>query len=61
MARRKDKPRGLPWLAVTITLVLLALAIVDEIRSGSIDEALIGALVALAAFWMGHGIDRWGG
>lgn len=61
MARRRDRRRPLPWLAVLITLVLLALAIVDEIRSGSIDQALIGALVALVAFWMGHGIDRWGG
>lgn len=60
MAKARDKRRPLPWLAVLITLVLLALAITDEVRSGSIDEALIGALVALVAFWMGHGIDRWG-
>lgn len=58
MAKRRRKRKPLPWLAVLITLVLLALAIMDEIRSGSIDEALIGALVALVAFWMGHGIDR---
>ena len=59
MARGRRKPsRSLPWLAVLITLVMLVLAIMDEIRSGSVDEALIGALVALVAFWMGHGIDR---
>lgn len=57
MTKAKDK-RKLPWLAILITLVLLSLAIVDQFRTGSIDSALIGALVALVAFWMGHGIDR---
>lgn len=61
MAKARKPPSSRPWLAILITLVLLILAIVDEIRSGSIDGGLIGALVALVAFWMGYGIDRYGG
>lgn len=50
------KPR--PWLAVLITVVLLALAVQSQLKSGSIEPGLLGALVVLALFWAGQTIDR---
>lgn len=50
------KPR--PWLAILITVVLLALAVQDQLKSGSVDTGLLGFLVVLALFWAGQSIDR---
>ena len=50
------KPR--PWLAVLITVVLLALAVQDQLKSGSIDTGLLGAIVVLALFWAGQAVDN---
>lgn len=50
------KPR--PWLAVLITVVLLALAVQAQLKTGHIDTELIGGLVVLAFFWAGQTIDR---
>jgi hypothetical protein len=49
------RPR--PWLAVLITVVLLALAVQSQLKTGSIDPELLGALVVLALFWAGQAID----
>jgi hypothetical protein len=53
---RKPSPR--PWLAITITAVLLGLAVQDQLKSGSIDTGLLGALVILALFWAGQAVDN---
>ena len=45
-------------MAVGITIVLCALAIHDQLSSGSVDSTLLGALVVLAFFWAGQGVDR---
>jgi hypothetical protein len=50
------KPR--PWLAILITVVLLALAVQSQLKTGAIDPGLLGALVLLALFWAGQSIDR---
>ncbi len=42
------KPK--PWLAILITVVLLALAVQSQLKSGSIDPGLLGALLVLAFF-----------
>ncbi|HEX5592012.1 MAG TPA: hypothetical protein VFX35_01550 [Solirubrobacterales bacterium] len=47
-----------PWLAILITVVLLALAVQAQLKSGHIDAPLIGGLVVLAFFWAGQTIDR---
>lgn len=47
-----------PWLAVLITVVLLALAVQDQLKSGSIDTGLLGAIVVLALFWAGQAVDN---
>lgn len=39
-------------------MVLLALAVQSQLKSGSIDPGLLGALVVLALFWAGQTIDR---
>jgi len=54
---RKASPR--PWLAILITAVLLALAVQDQLKSGSIDTGLLGALVILALFWAGQAVDNY--
>lgn len=51
------KPR--PWLAVLITVVLLALAVQSQLKTGSIDPGLLGALVILALFWAGQAVDNY--
>ena len=53
---RKPPPR--PWLAVLITVVLVALAVQDQLSSGSIDTGLLGAIVILALFWAGQAVDN---
>lgn len=50
------KPK--PWLAILITVVLLALAVQSQLKSGAIDPGLLSALVVLALFWAGQTIDR---
>lgn len=50
------KPK--PWLAILITVVLLALAVQSQLKSGEIDPGLLGALVVLALFWAGQTVDR---
>lgn len=52
------KPSPRPWLAIVITAVLLALAVQDQLQSGSIDTGLLGALVVLALFWAGQAVDN---
>lgn len=47
-----------PWLAILITVVLLALAVQAQLKTGHIDTELIGGLVVLAFFWAGQTIDR---
>jgi hypothetical protein len=54
----EPKPSPRPWLAITITAVLLGLAIQDQLKSGSIDTGLLGALVILALFWAGQAVDN---
>lgn len=51
------KPR--PWLAILITVVLLALAVQSQLKTGSIDPGLLGALVILALFWAGQAVDNY--
>lgn len=46
-------------LAKLITMVLLALAVQSQLKSGSIDPGLLGALVILALFWAGQAIDNY--
>jgi hypothetical protein len=46
-----------PWLAMLITIVLLALAVQSQLKTGKIDHGLLGALVVLALFWAGQAID----
>lgn len=59
MTRKVDpKPSPRPWVAITITAVLLGLAVQDQFKSGSIDPGLLGALVILALFWAGQAIDN---
>lgn len=50
------KPK--PWVAILITVVLLALAVQSQLKSGEIDPGLLGALVVLALFWAGQTVDR---
>lgn len=45
-------------MAKLITVVLLALAVQDQLSSGEIDEPLVYMLGGLALFWAGQGIDR---
>lgn len=45
-------------VAATITFVLLALAAWDQIKNGSIDTPLLGALIVLGFGWAGWGTDR---
>jgi hypothetical protein len=54
----EPKPSPRPWLAIVITAVLLGLAIQDQLKSGSIDTGLLGALVILALFWAGQAVDN---
>jgi hypothetical protein len=55
---QEPERKSRPWLAVLITVVLLALAVQDQLRSGSIDTGLLGALVVLALFWAGQAVDN---
>ena len=52
-----SNPRG-RVVAATITFVLLALAVQDQVTSGSIDAPLLGALIILGFGWAGWGTDR---
>ena len=54
----ESKPSPRPWVSITITAVLLGLAIQDQLKSGSIDPGLLGALVILALFWAGQAVDN---
>lgn len=47
-----------PWIAITITAVLVALSVQDQLSSGSVDWPLVAADLVLVAFWMGQPIDR---
>lgn len=47
-----------PAMAKLITVVLLVLAAYSQIKTQTIDAELLGALVVLALFWAGQGIDR---
>lgn len=55
---QQPERRTAPWLGILITVVLLALAVQSQLKSGSIDPGLLGALVVLALFWAGQTIDR---
>jgi hypothetical protein len=52
---RKLLPR--PWLAILITVVLLALVVQSELTTHHVDAALVGGVVVLALFWAGQAID----
>lgn len=53
-----EKPKPIPLLAVALTVGVFALAVQDQLSSGSIDSALLGAVVVLTLFWAGQGVDR---
>jgi hypothetical protein len=54
----KEQPtQGKPWISVSITAVLLALTVQDQLSSGSVDWPLLAVDVVLVAFWMGRPID----
>ncbi|HVQ60366.1 MAG TPA: hypothetical protein VMS60_15810 [Solirubrobacterales bacterium] len=36
----------------------MALAVQDQLKSGSIDTGLLGAIVVLALFWAGQAVDN---
>lgn len=55
---KSDARKPKPWLAILITVVLLALAVQSQLKSGEIDPGLLGALVVLALFWAGQTVDR---
>jgi hypothetical protein len=55
---KTDDRKSKPWLAILITVVLLALAVQSQLKSGAIDPGLLGALVVLALFWAGQTVDR---
>ncbi len=55
---KQAKPKPRPWIAIIITAVLLGLAVQDQLKSGSIDPGLLGALVILALFWAGQAVDN---
>jgi hypothetical protein len=54
----RPSPSPRPWLAILITVVLVALAVQDQLKSGSIDTGLLGTLVILALFWAGQAVDN---
>lgn len=57
----KEQPterKAKPWLAILITVVLLALAVQSQLKTGHIDPGLLGGLIILALFWAGQTIDR---
>ncbi len=45
-------------MAVGIALVLCGIAVVQVVRFGHVDDALLGALVILAFGFAGYGGDR---
>jgi hypothetical protein len=57
-SEHQPERKNRPWLAVLITVVLLALAVQDQLKSGSIDTELLGAIVVLALFWAGQAVDN---
>ena len=46
------------FVAILITVVLLALAVQSQLKTGHVDTELISALVVLAAFWLGITADN---
>lgn len=61
MAAPRDKSPARIWLAITLTLVVAILAVVDQVFSPPLDGVLLGALVSLIWFWAGEGIRGLGG
>ena len=56
--QKSEERKPKPWVAILITVVLLALAVQSQLKSGEIDPGLLGALVVLALFWAGQTVDR---
>jgi hypothetical protein len=58
---REEQPerKSSPWLAKLLTVVLVALAVQSQLKTGHIDATLIGAVVVLVFFWAGQAIDNY--
>lgn len=56
-AAKQSERRPRPWLAILITVVLLAMAVQSQLETQHVDKELIAALVLLAFYWAGQGVD----
>ncbi len=54
----KQQSKALPIVAVVISLGLLAILVIQAVKTGEVDKYLIGALVVLALAFSGYGGDR---
>jgi hypothetical protein len=54
----QQKRRPKPWVGIIITFAITGIAIIDQIKTGSVDRWTLGALLVLAFFWAGHSVDR---
>jgi len=56
------QPSARPWLAILITLALVAIALHQQVTAGRVGDVIVGALVFLALTWAGRSVEaleRW--
>lgn len=54
----RPQSKAMPTVAVVISLGLLAILVIQAVKTGVVDKYLIGALVVLALAFSGYGGDR---